>query len=299
MKTERNVKRMHWTSGSGRRKSAEGSSYRRLTDCQQLTSDWTQLRCEANMIARHEPLLADQVLNLILRHGSFADALAGLVGSKLKDEATPAEVLARLAREAIAADPAIAEAALADLRAVRERDPAAGRLITPFLHFKGYQGLQAYRIAHWLWHEGRAELARHLQSRISECFAIDIHPAARIGSGILIDHGHGVVIGETAVVEDDVSMLHGVTLGGTGKERGDRHPKVHSGVLLGAGAKILGNIVIGAGSKVGAGSVVLQDVPPRSTVVGVPARVVSRCSGNPAHGMDHRLSDGRGSDQGH
>jgi serine O-acetyltransferase len=187
--------------------------------------------------------------------------------------------------------PSECDAALADLRAVRERDPAAGRLINPFLYFKGYQGLQAYRIAHWLWGCGRRDLARHLQSRISERFAIDIHPAARIGSGILIDHGHGVVIGETAVVADNVSMLHGVTLGGTGKERGDRHPKIHTGVLLGAGAKVLGNITIGENSRVGAGSVVLHDVPPHSTAVGVPAQVISRCLENPARCMDHRLPE--------
>lgn len=194
----------------------------------------------------------------------------------MKAERSSEEALFELAREAISGSPSIAEAALADLRAVRERDPAAGRLIAPFLHFKGYQALQAYRIAHWLWQQGRSDIALYVQSRISECFAIDIHPAAELGTGIMIDHGHGVVIGETAVVADDVSMLHGVTLGGTGKERGDRHPKIRRGVVLGAGAKILGNIVLGERSQVGAGSVVLEDVPPGCTVAGVPARIVSQ-----------------------
>jgi serine O-acetyltransferase len=288
MKAKRNEKRMHWKSGGGSAPVEESAS-RHFADCGRVASDWTRLRCEARVIARHEPLLGRQVTDLVLRHMSFADALAALVGSKLGDDNLPAAVLARLAADAIAAEPAIAEAALVDLRAVRERDPAAGRLITPFLRFKGYQGLQSYRVAHWLWRQGRMELALHLQSLAGERFAIDIHPAARIGRGIMIDHGHGVVIGETAVVDDDVSMLHGVTLGGTGKQRGDRHPKVRSGVLLGAGAKVLGNIVIGEGAKVGAGSVVLQDVPVHCTVAGVPARVVSRCSGDPARGMDHSL----------
>lgn len=263
-------------------------------DCEHLVSDWVQLKCEASAIARREPLLTHQLDGLVLRQACFADALAALFADKLKNERTSECALFELAREAIATEPAIAEAALADLHAVRERDPAAGRLIAPFLHFKGYQALQAYRVAHWLWQQGRADIALHLQSRTSECFAIDIHPAARLGRGIMIDHGHGVVIGETAVVADDVSMLHGVTLGGTGKERGDRHPKVRSGVVLGADVKVLGNIVLGEGSQVGAGSVVLEDVPPGCTVAGVPARVVSqRWPDSPARHRRHTLPENK------
>ncbi len=181
-------------------------------------------------------------------------------------------------------------AAATDLVAVHERDPASRDLMTPFLYFKGFLSLQAYRVAHWLWKRDREHLARHLQSRMSEVFGVDIHPAARIGCGIMIDHGTGLVIGETAVVEDDVSMLHGVTLGGTGKECGDRHPKIRRGVLLGAGSKVLGNIVVGEGAKVGAGSIVLDAVEPHTTVVGVPARPVGeKLTDMPAFTMDQTL----------
>jgi serine O-acetyltransferase len=251
---------------------------------------WLALRQEAVEIARSEPFLGRHLDVVLLDHETFGDAIAGLIGHKLFDDTLEEGALRDLVREAVADRPEIAEAAMADLRAVLERDPAAGKLITPFLYFKGYQGLQTHRIAHWLWAHGRAQTALYLQSRVSERFALDIHPAAQVGRGVLLDHATGIVIGETAVVGDNVSMLQDVTLGGTGKERGDRHPKVQDGVLIGAGAKILGNIVIGAGSKVGAGSVVLADVPPHCTVAGVPARVVSQCCPpDPALSMDHRL----------
>jgi serine O-acetyltransferase len=173
---------------------------------------------------------------------------------------------------------------------VVERDPAARGVAQPFLYYKGFHALEAYRVAHWLWSNGRNPLALHLQNRISEVLAVDIHPAARIGKGILIDHATSVIIGETAVVGDDVSMLHEVTLGGTGKESGDRHPKVGSGVLIGAGAKILGNIIIGEGSKIAAGSVVLKEVPPHATVAGIPARVVGKLMAViPSHVMDQTV----------
>jgi serine O-acetyltransferase len=198
--------------------------------------------------------------------------------------------LREVIREAFAASPEIREAIRRDLSAVLERDPAARGVAQPFLHYKGYHALQSQRVAHWLWNEGRQPLAFYLQNRISEVFAVDIHPAARIGKGILIDHGTSVVIGETAVVGDDVSMLHEVTLGGTGKESGDRHPKVGNGVMIGAGAKILGNVRIGNGSKVAAGSVVLDEVPPHATVAGVPARVVGKPqTEEPALSMDQKL----------
>jgi serine O-acetyltransferase len=184
------------------------------------------------------------------------------------------QLLREICDEAYAADPKISMAARADLKAVFERDPACHRLIQPMLFFKGFQAIQAYRVAHWLWTEGRKDMAYFFQMRCSEVFGIDIHPNARIGKGIMIDHAHSIVIGETAVVGDNVSMLHSVTLGGTGKEEEDRHPKIGDGVLIGAGAKVLGNIKIGNCSRVAAGSVVLEEVPACKTVAGVPARVV-------------------------
>jgi serine O-acetyltransferase len=195
-------------------------------------------------------------------------------------------------QSAFAADPAIVAAAEADLQAVSERDPAIKTLLQPFLYFKGYQALQAWRVAHWLWGQGRETLAFHFQSRISELFQLDIHPAARMGAGLFLDHGTGIVIGETAVIGDDVSLLQGVTLGGTGAERGDRHPKIGRGVLLGAGAKVLGNIQIGDYAKVASGSVVLKPVPAHCTAAGVPARLVNCPTGEePARSMDHTLAD--------
>ena len=182
---------------------------------------------------------------------------------------------------AFEADPGIVAAAEADLQAVEERDPAIRSLLQPFLYFKGFQALQGWRVAHWLWLEGRETLALHFQSRISELFQVDIHPGAQMGSGLFLDHGTGIVIGETAVVGDNVSMLHSVTLGGTGKEEEDRHPKIADEVLIGAGAKVLGNIKVGCCSRIAAGSVVLADVPPATTVAGVPAKVVGTA------GCDH------------
>jgi serine O-acetyltransferase len=180
----------------------------------------------------------------------------------------------------------------ADLQAVFERDPACKGYLQPFLYFKGFQALQTHRVAHWLWTQGRETLAHHFQSRMSELFQVDIHPAARLGSGVFLDHGTGIVIGETAVVGDDVSMLHAVTLGGTGAQRGDRHPKIGRGVLLGAGAKVLGAIEIGDYAKIASGSVVLRTVPPYCTAAGVPARLVNCPSGQqPARTMDHTLAD--------
>jgi serine O-acetyltransferase len=201
--------------------------------------------------------------------------------------------LREVAQEAYTAEPEIARQAERDMRVVRERDPACRTYLQPFLYYKGYAGLQAYRISNWLWRHEREELAFYLQSRISELFSVDIHPAAKIGAGVFIDHAHGIVIGETAVVEDDVSMLHSVTLGGTGKEKGDRHPKIRRGVLIGAGAKILGNIEVGEEARIASGSVVLTSVPPRCTVAGVPARPVGGvcCEESPSKKMDQLLDE--------
>ncbi len=181
-------------------------------------------------------------------------------------------------------------AARADILAVYDRDPACHRYVEPLLYLKGFQALQTYRMAHRLYMSGRKDFAYYLQSRSSMIFGCDIHPNARIGRGIMIDHAHSIVIGETAVIEDNVSLLHSVTLGGTGKEDGDRHPKVRHGCLIGAGASILGNIEIGHCSRVAAGSVVLHDVPPNRTVAGVPAKVVgyAGCS-EPSRIMDQLL----------
>ncbi len=200
------------------------------------------------------------------------------------------QILREIADEAHDSDTAIGAAARADLMAVYERDPACHRYLQPVLFFKGYQAVQAYRIGHWLWNGGRRDLAYFVQMRVSEVFGVDIHPNARIGRGLMIDHAHSIVIGETAVVGDNVSMLHSVTLGGTGKEDGDRHPKIGNGVLIGAGAKVLGNIRVGHCSRIAAGSVVLDEVPPNTTVAGVPARVVGKAGcDQPALTMDQRL----------
>jgi len=253
---------------------------------------WSQLRLSAEEAARSEPALASLVNAVILAHGDLASALSFQVARKLGDAELGAMSVREVCREAFDADSAIVEAAAADLRAVSERDPAIRTLLQPFLYFKGFQALQAHRVAHWLWGQGRETLAFHFQSRISELFQVDIHPAARMGAGLFLDHGTGIVIGETAVVGDEVSMLHAVTLGGTGAERGDRHPKIGRGVLLGAGAKVLGNIEIGEYAKVASGSVVLKPVPSGCTVAGVPARLVNCPAGDaPARTMDHTLAD--------
>ena len=221
------------------------------------------------------------------------------MSSKLATECVNPALLRSLFDQAYASCPSVGEAIRNDLRAIRDRDPASRGFLIPFLFFKGFQALQAYRVAHWLWGNDRQLLATHLQNRTSEVFGVDIHPAAKIGSGLLMDHGTAIVIGETSVIEDDVSILHEVTLGGTGKDVGDRHPKVRRGVLIGAGAKVLGNIEIGEGAKIGAGSVVLDPVPPHCTVAGVPSRIVGRLATKmPALEMDqqfpHRHAEGSG-----
>ena len=254
---------------------------------------WSTLREEAGETAAREPMLASFLHATVLNHERFEDALSFHLAQKLGNGDVPPMLMRQVIAEAMAADPEIGAAARADIVAVRERDPACRGYLQPLLFFKGFHALQSYRIAHWLWTRGRVAMAWHLQSRMSETFAIDIHPAAQIGRGIMIDHATSVVVGETAVIEDDVSMLHGVTLGGTGKETGDRHPKIRRGALISAGAKILGNIEVGEYSRVGAGSVVLNPVPAHCTVAGVPAKVIG-CAGcdRPSHEMDQRFTDG-------
>ena len=256
---------------------------------------WEAIRGEAMEESVCEPTLASFFHSVVLNHRTLEDALSYHLASKLADTTMGELAMRDLLQEAFNADPEIGARCRRDLQAVVDRDPACRGYFVVILYFKGFQALQSYRVAHYYWTQGREALALFLQSRIAEVFAVDIHPAARIGAGILIDHATGVVIGETAVVDDDVSMLHEVTLGGTGKETGDRHPKVRSGVLIGAGAKILGNIEIGEGARIGAGSVVLHPVPPHHTVAGVPAHDIKGLqSDQPAIEMDHRI-DNRGS----
>jgi len=241
----------------------------------QVNNIWSQLREEALLNQAQEPVLRDYLHTFLLNRQSLSDAIGYMLAHELVGETVDTALLYGVFTEGHKADPTILTAALADLIAIIERDPAAaGKLLVPFLFYKGFHALQAYRLAHWLWSQKRSTLAFYLQSRIAKCFSVDIHPAACIGQGVMMDHANGIVIGETSVVENNVSFLHSVTLGGTGKEGGDRHPKIRAGVMIGAGAKILGNIEIGAGARIAAGSVVLQAVPPHVTVAGVPARVV-------------------------
>ena len=251
---------------------------------------WELLRVEAQRKAGEEPILGSYFHATILNHASFGAALSFRLASKLDNPMLPTMLIRDVIAEAISDDPAILTAAETDILANYARDPACDDLSSPFLYYKGFHALQAHRIAHWLWGHDRRTLARFFQSQISVGLGVEIHPAARIGRGIMLDHATGVVVGETAVIDDDVSILHSVTLGGTGKEVGDRHPKIRRGVLLAAGCKIIGNIEVGEGAKVGAGSVVLHDVPPHVTVAGVPAVVVGRPSEeSPALGMDQRI----------
>ena len=241
------------------------------------TRIWNELRLEAERDADQEKVLASFLYAAVLNHKRFEEALSFHLAAKLASATIHSITLRDVMVAAHDDDPTIADCAIADLEAVRQRDAACRGYSQPFLYFKGFHALQAYRIAHYLWNNGRHALALQLQSRISEMFSVDIHPGARIGRGIMIDHATGLVVGETAVVEDDVSLMHGVTLGGTGKQGGDRHPKVRRGSLIGVGASVLGNIEIGEGAWVGGSSVVLQTVPPHTTVVGIPAKTVGRC----------------------
>ena len=253
---------------------------------------WAALRNEAEHASAAEPGLASLLNATILAHHNVSGALSFQLARKLGDSELNAMTVREVCEQAYRDDPGLIAKVDADLRAVFERDAACKGYLQPFLFFKGFQALQTQRIAHWLWTQGRETLAFYLQSRMSELFQVDIHPAARFGSGVFLDHGTGIVVGETAVIGDDVSMLHGVTLGGTGAERGDRHPKIGKGVLMGAGAKVLGNIVIGDYARVAAGSVVLKPVPRCATVAGVPAKVINvRGCEEPARSMDHTLAD--------
>ena len=255
-----------------------------------LDAHWSEIRLRAKEIVAREPALGTLLNETVVERDTFAECLTYRLTRKLVNHSASIDVLHETFLDAFVQDPTILQHIACDMIAVNERDPACPDVLTPLLYFKGLQALVCYRVSHYLWYAGRTEFALYLQSLISETFAVDIHPAAQIGHGILLDHATGFVAGETAVVESDVSILHEVTLGGTGKDRGDRHPKVRSGVLLGAGAKILGNVEIGEGAKVGAGSVVLKDVPPHTSVAGVPAEIIGKASEvSPALGMCHNL----------
>jgi serine O-acetyltransferase len=251
---------------------------------------WSQVREEAAALIAREPALASFVLETILRQPTLEAAVAARIAARLDHPDLSAGHIRQAFADAFAADPSLAEALRADVVAVFDRDPACERMIEPILYFKGFQAIETHRVAHWLLKQGRRDLALYLQSRSSAVFQTDINPAAPFGRGIFLDHATGLVVGETAVIEDDVSILQDVTLGGTGKEAGDRHPKIRHGVLIGAGAKILGNIEIGHCARIAAGSVVLQPVPHNKTVAGVPARIVGEAGcAEPSRRMDQML----------
>ncbi|CAD7697988.1 unnamed protein product [Ostreobium quekettii] len=250
------------------------------------TAIWEKMMLEAERDAKSEPLLSSFLYASILAHDSFERALAFVLANRLANATLLPTQLFEIFSEVLTQDQGTLESALSDISAVVERDPACSSFSSALLYFKGFQALQVHRIAHALWHRGQKVIALTLQSRVSEVYAMDIHPAATIGRGLLIDHGTGVVIGETAVVGNNVSILQNVTLGGTGKEVGDRHPKIHDNVLIGASATVLGNITIGKGAQVAAGSLVLKPVPPHTMVAGSPAKEVGKVSGNPALKMD-------------
>ena len=235
---------------------------------------WQELQRQASQMAAAEPMLASYYHTSILNHASFEAALVHQVSARLHSETITELMLKEVFGDCIHRCPDILNAALLDIIACYERDPACDNYCRPFIYFKGYIAIQAYRFAHCLWQQGRRALARYIGFRSSILFDVDIHPAAKIGAGVMFDHATGIVIGETAVVGNDVSMLHGVTLGGTGCESGDRHPKVGSGVMISCGVKVLGNITVGDGAKIGGGSVVLESVPAHVTVVGVPAKIM-------------------------
>jgi len=249
---------------------------------------WARIRGEAEEAVRREPELSTFIYSTILHHDTLEAAVVHRVSQRLDHPDVPSELIRQVYEEALDSDPAIGLSFRADIVAVFDRDPATHRFLEPVLYYKGFHAVQTHRLAHWLWNKGRKDFAYYLQSRASAVFQCDVHPAAKIGRGIFLDHATGLVVGETAVIGNDVSILHDVTLGGTGKDHGDRHPKIADGVLIGAGAKIIGNIEIGHCARVAAGSVVLHAVPHNVTVAGVPAKIVgdAPCE-EPSRTMDH------------
>ncbi|MDO4430713.1 MAG: serine O-acetyltransferase [Lonepinella koalarum] len=253
---------------------------------------WNTIRDEAKNLVEKEPMLASFFHSTILKHKNLGGALSYILANKLATATMPAITLREIIEDVYQANPNIIQSAACDITAVRQRDPAVELFSTPLLYLKGFHAIQSYRITHHLWNEGRKPLAIYLQNQISVAFDVDIHPAAKIGCGIMFDHATGIVVGETSVIENDVSILQGVTLGGTGKETGDRHPKIREGVMIGAGAKILGNIEVGRFAKIGANSVVLQEIPEYATAAGVPARIIGKDkAAKPAFDMNQNFID--------
>ncbi len=253
---------------------------------------WARIRAEAEEVVRREPELATFIYATILHHDTLEAAVIHRMTERLDRPEVSAELIRQAYADALESEPSIGASFRADIVATIDRDPATNRFIEPVLYFKGFHAIQTHRLAHWLWNKGRCDFAYYLQSRASAVFQCDIHPAVRVGRGIFLDHATGLVVGETAVIDDDVSILQDVTLGGTGKEDGDRHPKIRHGVLIGAGAKILGNIEIEHCARVAAGSVVLKSVPHNTTVAGVPARVIGEAGcPEPSRAMDQMFYD--------
>ena len=253
---------------------------------------WDRIRDEAGEIVKKEPELAGFTLRSILNHETLEEAIIHRIAARLDHSVVPADLIVQVYRSVLRENPSIGEAFRADIMAVVDRDPACARILEPVLYFKGFHAIQTHRLAHSLWNKDRRDFALYLQSRSSEVFQTDINPAARLGKGLFFDHATGIVIGQTSVVDDDVSILQDVTLGGTGKERGDRHPKIRQGVLIGAGAKVLGNIEVGRCARIAAGSVVLKPVPPNTTVAGVPAKVVGEAGcAEPSRSMDQIIAE--------
>lgn len=267
------------------RKAAPGAALGKLDPV------WTRVREEAEEIVRREPELAAFVISNVLHHDTLEAAVIQRISDRLDHSALPGDLIRQAYIDALREEPDIGLAMRADMVAVYDRDPATTRFVDPLLYFKGFHAIQTHRLAHWLWRGGRKDFAYYLQSRSSSVFQTDIHPNARIGRGVFLDHATGLVVGETAVIEDDVSLLHSVTLGGTGKENEDRHPKIRRGVMIGAGAKILGNIEVGHCARIAAGSVVVKPVPHNVTVAGVPAQIIGEagCS-EPSRTMDQMLN---------
>lgn len=251
---------------------------------------WTRIRREAEEVARQEPEIASFIYSSILHHDTLEAVVVHRIAERLDHPDVSGELIRQAYADALEDQPALGEAFRADIVATYDRDPATNRLIEPVLYFKGFHAVETHRLAHWLWRRNRKDFAFYLQSRSSAAFQTDIHPAARIGRGIFLDHATGLVVGETAVIDDDVSILHGVTLGGSGNETGDRHPKIRRGVMIGAGASILGNIEVGHCARIAAGSVVVKPVPHNVTVAGVPARVIGEAGcAEPSRTMDQML----------
>jgi serine O-acetyltransferase len=260
---------------------------------QKVDPVWARIRDEAENIVRREPEIATFIYSSILHHDTLEQAVVHRVSERLDHADVSGELIRQAWADALEDSPRLGEIFRADIVATFDRDPACDRFIEPVLYFKGFHAIQAHRLAHWLWDKGRRDFAYYLQSRSSAALQCDIHPAAQIGRGIFLDHATGLVVGETAIVEDDVSMLQDVTLGGTGKVEGDRHPKIRQGVLIGAGAKVLGNIEVGHCARIAAGSVVLKSVPHNVTVAGVPAKVIGEAPcAEPSRTMDQMFSEG-------